>query len=42
MDQARAAVGMRIAQHIQEKGVKDIQPEILQAMGMAQKPDAAE
>ena len=42
MDQARTAVGMRIAQHIQEKGVKDIQPEILQAMGMAQKPDAAE
>jgi limonene 1,2-monooxygenase len=42
MDQARAAVGMRIAQHIQEKGVKDIQPEILEAMGMAKKPDAAE
>ena len=42
MDQARAAVGMRIAQHIQEKGVKDIQPEILEAMGMGKKPDAAE
>jgi limonene 1,2-monooxygenase len=42
MDQARAAVGMRIAQHIQEKGTKDIQPEILAAMGMGQQPDAAE
>jgi len=42
MDQARAAVGVRIAQHIQEKGVKDIQPEILEAMGMGKKPDAAE
>ena len=42
MDQARAAVGVRIAQHIQEKGVKDIQPEILEAMGMAKKADAAE
>ena len=35
MAQARMAVGVRIAQHIQEKGVDNIQPEILQAMGMA-------
>ena len=37
MAQARMAVGARIAQHIQEKGVDHIQPEILQAMGMGKK-----
>jgi limonene 1,2-monooxygenase len=40
--QARMAVGVRIAQHIQEKGTKDIHPQILAAMGMGKKPDAAE
>jgi limonene 1,2-monooxygenase len=40
--QARMAVGQRIYQHIQEKGTKDIRPEILAAMGMAKKSDAAE
>jgi len=39
MAQARMAVGVRIAQHIQEKGVDNIQPEILQAMGMAKKEE---
>jgi len=42
MGQAMAAVGARIAQHVQEKGADNIQPEILAAMGMAKKPDAAE
>ncbi len=42
MGQAMMAVGARIAQHVQEKGVDNIQPEILAAMGMAKKPDAAE
>jgi limonene 1,2-monooxygenase len=40
--QARMAVGARVFQHIQEKGVDNIRPEILEAMGMAKKPDAAE
>jgi limonene 1,2-monooxygenase len=40
--QARMAVGVRVAQHIQEKGVENIRPEILEAMGMGKKPDAAE
>ena len=39
---ARMAVGMRVAQHIQEKGVDNIRPEILEAMGMGKKADAAE
>ena len=39
MAQARMAVGVRIAQHIQEKGVDHIQPEILQAMGMGKKEE---
>ena len=39
MAQARMAVGVRIAQHIQEKGVDNIQPEILQAMGMGKKEE---
>ncbi len=40
--QARMAVGARVAQHIQEKGTENIQPEILEAMGIAKKKDAAE
>ena len=40
--QARMAVGLRVAQHIQEKGTENIRPEILEAMGLGQKPDAAE
>jgi limonene 1,2-monooxygenase len=39
MGQAMAAVGSRIAQHISEKGVENIRPEILEAMGMANKTD---
>ncbi|RYF91964.1 MAG: LLM class flavin-dependent oxidoreductase [Caulobacteraceae bacterium] len=35
--EAMAAVGMRVAQHIQEKGTDNIRPEILEAMGMAKK-----
>ena len=38
---AMAAVGSRIAQHIAEKGAENIRPEILEAMGMAKKPDAS-
>ena len=38
MGEAMAAVGARVAQHIQEKGVDNIRPEILEAMGMAKKP----
>ncbi|QUD87617.1 LLM class flavin-dependent oxidoreductase [Phenylobacterium montanum] len=38
---ARMAVGMRVAQHIQEKGTENIRPEILEAMGI-KKQDAAE
>jgi limonene 1,2-monooxygenase len=34
MGQARMAVGLRIAQHIGERGTKDISPEILALMGM--------
>lgn len=40
MGEARMAVGMRVAQHIQEKGAGNIAPEILEAMGM--KTPAAE
>jgi limonene 1,2-monooxygenase len=42
MGQARMAVGVRVAQHIQEKGVDNIRPEILQAMGIGKTADAAE
>lgn len=38
--EAMAAVGARVAQHIQEKGVDNIRPEILEAMGMGKKPAA--
>lgn len=34
MGEARMAVGTRVAQHIQEKGIEDIAPEILKAMGI--------
>lgn len=40
MGEAMAAVGARVAQHIQEKGVDNIRPEILEAMGMGKKPTA--
>ena len=40
MGEAMAAVGMRVAQHIQEKGTENIRPEILEAMGMNKKPAA--
>jgi limonene 1,2-monooxygenase len=36
MGEARMAVGTRIAQHIQERGVDNIAPEILAAMSAAQ------
>lgn len=42
MGEAMMAVGARVASHIQEKGTGNIRPEILAAMGMAPKPDAAE
>lgn len=40
--EAQAAVGARLAQHIQEKGTENIRPEILAAMGLDRKPEAAE
>ncbi|MBA3810588.1 MAG: LLM class flavin-dependent oxidoreductase [Caulobacteraceae bacterium] len=41
--QARAAVGARIVQHAQEKGVENIQPEIAAMIGLsAAKPEAVE
>jgi limonene 1,2-monooxygenase len=36
------AVGQRVAQHIQDKGGENIAPEIMAAMGLGKKPDAAE
>jgi limonene 1,2-monooxygenase len=38
--QSMAAVGSRIAQYVAEKGSDNIRPEILEAMGMANKPGA--
>ncbi|MFZ5667928.1 MAG: LLM class flavin-dependent oxidoreductase [Pseudomonadota bacterium] len=38
--EAMAAVGARVAQHVQEKGTENIRPEILDAMGMNRKPAA--
>jgi limonene 1,2-monooxygenase len=38
---AMAAVGARIAQHVQEKGLENIRPEIVAMMGL-NKPEAAE
>lgn len=40
--EAMMAVGARVASHIQEKGTDNIRPEILAAMGMGKKVDAAE
>jgi limonene 1,2-monooxygenase len=40
--QSMAAVGARVAQHIQDKGAENIAPEIMEAMGLGKKPDAAE
>ncbi|MBN8839882.1 MAG: LLM class flavin-dependent oxidoreductase [Sphingomonadales bacterium] len=40
--EAQAAVGARVAQHIQQKGTGNIRPEILAAMGLDKKTDAAE
>ena len=40
--QARMAVGARIAQHVAEKGVENIRPEILAVMGIGRKTNAAE
>mgnify|MGYP002476814296 FL=1 len=40
--EAQAAVGARVAQHIREKGTENIRPEILAAMGLDKKQDAAE
>jgi limonene 1,2-monooxygenase len=37
-----AAVGSRVAQHIENKGADNIAPEIMEAMGLGKKPDAAE
>ena len=40
--QAMMAVGTRVAQHIKKKGTENIAPEILEAMGLGKKPDAAQ
>ena len=40
--QSMAAVGARVAQHIHDKGSENIAPEIMEAMGLGKKPDAAE
>lgn len=40
--QAMMAVGTRVAQHIEKKGTENIAPEILAAMGLGKKPDAAQ
>jgi limonene 1,2-monooxygenase len=37
-----AAVGSRVAQHIEAKGADNIAPEIVEAMGLGKKADAAE
>lgn len=42
MGQAMMAVGTRVAQHIEKKGTENIRPEILEAMGLGKKPDAAQ
>ncbi|HEX7776217.1 MAG TPA: LLM class flavin-dependent oxidoreductase [Parvibaculum sp.] len=42
MGQAMMAVGARVAQHIEKKGTENIRPEILEAMGLGKKPDAAQ
>jgi limonene 1,2-monooxygenase len=40
--EAQAAVGARLADHIQKKGTENIRPEILAAMGLDKKSEAAE
>jgi limonene 1,2-monooxygenase len=40
--EAQAAVGARLAEHIQTKGTDNIRPEILAAMGLGKKSEAAE
>lgn len=40
--EAQAAVGARVAQHVAQKGTENIRPEILAAMGLDRKPEAAE
>jgi limonene 1,2-monooxygenase len=42
MGQAMAAVGTRVAKHIEEKGTDNIRPEILEAMGIKKDKGAAE
>lgn len=42
MGQAMMAVGSRVAQHIEKKGTENIRPEILEAMGLGKKTDAAQ
>lgn len=42
MGQAMMAVGSRVAQHVAEKGGENIRPEILAAMGLNKKDDAAQ
>ncbi len=42
MGEAMMAVGARVASHIKEKGTDNIRPEILAAMGMGKKAEAAE
>jgi len=42
MGQAMMAVGTRVAQHIEKKGTENIRPEILDAMGLGKKTDAAQ
>ncbi|MEN6544174.1 LLM class flavin-dependent oxidoreductase [Parvibaculum sp.] len=42
MGQAMMAVGARVAQHVEKKGTENIRPEILAAMGLDKKTDAAQ
>ena len=42
MGQAMMAVGARVAQHVEKKGTENIRPEILAAMGLDKKNDAAQ
>lgn len=40
--EAQKAVGARVASHVAQKGTQNIRPEILAAMGLDKKPEAAE
>lgn len=42
MGEAMMAVGSRVAQHVEKKGTENIRPEILAAMGLDKKTDAAQ